>query len=340
MTDPLPQPQGHARPNCPLCGSAAPTLYANLTDWLFSVPGKWSIRRCRVCALAWVDPAPDDIASLYASYHTHRPAPSNRLSPLRDDACAAALARLGHQTPSRVGALALLLSFLPAIRDKATLSVMGLPPEAVGSVLDVGCGSGELAGRLSALGWKVTGVDPDPAAVQLARHRGVHALVGTVADIPEGPGFDYVTLNHVIEHAPDPVALLAHCSRRLRGPHGRVILTTPNLGALGRTAFGRHWRGLEVPRHIFLFSRRSLTRVAAAAGLQTAKLTTRTRLACMISLESAAAAAGARRVGEGPSEPAAIQRLAAWAFQCLEDAIVAATGQGGEELFCVLRPAT
>ncbi len=41
--------------------------------------------------------------------------------------------------------------------------------EFVGDVLDVGCGTGENALHLAALGWRVVGVDASPSAVERAR---------------------------------------------------------------------------------------------------------------------------------------------------------------------------
>ena len=49
--------------------------------------------------------------------------------------------------------------------------VLGLARVRRGDVLDVGCGDGLLAQRLSAVSHTVTAIDPDPAAVTRARRR-------------------------------------------------------------------------------------------------------------------------------------------------------------------------
>ncbi|HUA83800.1 MAG TPA: methyltransferase domain-containing protein [Bryobacteraceae bacterium] len=49
--------------------------------------------------------------------------------------------------------------------------------EKGGRVLDIGCGSGEDAVRLSAAGLRVTAIDVSPSMVRLARSRGVEARV-------------------------------------------------------------------------------------------------------------------------------------------------------------------
>ncbi len=47
----------------------------------------------------------------------------------------------------------------------------GLDEHGARTILDVGCGEGSLARYLTAPGWRVMGIDPDPAAVAAAREK-------------------------------------------------------------------------------------------------------------------------------------------------------------------------
>lgn len=88
-----------------------------------------------------------------------------------------------------------------------------LPSRA--SILDLGCGGGDVACRLAELAERqgreveVTGIDPDPRAIAFARARGtppqVHFRQALAADLlREGARFDVVVSNHVLHHlAPD-----------------------------------------------------------------------------------------------------------------------------------------
>lgn len=70
-------------------------------------------------------------------------------------------------------------------------------------VLDVGCGTGGMAAQLSAAGFVVTGIDPQPAALQRARTlaptaRFVH---GTAEDLPDDLGqFDAACFVNALHH--------------------------------------------------------------------------------------------------------------------------------------------
>ena len=73
-------------------------------------------------------------------------------------------------------------------------------------------------------------------------------------------GFDAVTMSHVIEHVPDPVAFLDKCRRVLR-PGGRLVLSTPNVRSLGHKRFRQSWRGLEPPARYSKYTVRSAARI-------------------------------------------------------------------------------
>ena len=144
------------------------------------------------------------------------------------------------------------------------MALRSVPP---GRMLDVGCGSGALLQRMRIAGWEVEGVDFDEKAIDRAwREYGVAVRHGDLraACYPDG-SFDAVTMNHVIEHVHDPIALLAE-SRRILRPGGRLVVVTPNIASWGHARFGRNWRGLEPPRHLHLFSQKTLAETARRAG--------------------------------------------------------------------------
>lgn len=285
-----------ARPACPMCGSGGEPLHVDLMDGLFDAPGRWDLSVCRSedCQLVWLDPMPaqEDLWIAYRRYYTHDSPGEDasrsfiravyeglRENYIRD--------RFGYEGGARSGWLRLLtylLVFTPYIRQDTIGQVRQLRFVRGGRLLDIGCGSGDWLRLMKARGWCVEGVDLDEAAVANANSRGLSVQCGTVHDLncPDAH-FDAVTLNQVIEHVPDPVAVLAEC-RRILKPGGHLILYTPNSRSLGHRVFGRHWRGLEPPRHLHLFGPRSMARAFSSAGLD--KLQIRTINSTFVWLES------------------------------------------------------
>ena len=261
---------------CALCGAEGRELYDRLRDQMFGAPGHWSLQRCSRCGYVWLHPRPvaTDMAKLYRQYHTHT-APPDRTGPgrWRDRAKQRVLARafgygdgarfLGGRIVDRV------LCSIEPLRELVGATIMWLHGAQRGRLLDVGCGSGGFLKQMQALGWQVCGVEPDPAAARVARERyGLDVTCGTLEEaVLPAQWFDAVTMSHVVEHLPDPIATLRECGRVLK-PTGRLVITTPNVESLGRRWFRTAWRGLEVPRHLQLYSVETLVECAGRAGLR------------------------------------------------------------------------
>lgn len=152
----------------------------------------------------------------------------------------------------------------------------GLGPNAC--ILDVGCGDGfhlRLLRDFGRPGWTLEGVDTDERAIVAARAAGLTVHHGKVETLDLTPGsYDLVLMIMTIEHLADPVAVLRRVGRLLK-PGARVVIVTDNAASPDFKIFsGRHWGGYHFPRHFTLFTRRTLTRLAAAAGLSVQRVAT------------------------------------------------------------------
>lgn len=98
---------------------------------------------------------------------------------------------------------------------------------AGGRVLEIGCHDGHLLSLLAAAGLAVEGVEPSPFAVA-ARRRGLAVRQEFFhADVFAAGSFDLVVLRHVLEHVPEPAAMVADAARLLR-PGGLLYVEVPN----------------------------------------------------------------------------------------------------------------
>lgn len=95
------------------------------------------------------------------------------------------------------------------------------------SVLEVGCGEGELAARIrDELGVRLVALDQSARMVELARGRGVDARVGDVQELPfESASFDAAVAAWVLFHVPDLERGISELARVLR-PGGRLVAVT------------------------------------------------------------------------------------------------------------------
>lgn len=274
-------------PRCPLCGSEErKTLYAGLTDRLFGAPGEWTLKECRDCRTAFLDPrlTPENIGRAYETYCTHSAISENPKSnsPVHLFYRAMKAGYLGGRWGYSWGTkpwqrlLGSLLFLFPRRQAQLDFTVMYQHAVPGGRLLDVGCGSGELLERMQSLDWRVEGLDFDAKAVQVAQEYGLKVRLGTLEEqyYPEG-SFDAITMSHVIEHVHDPLALLSEC-RRILKPGGCLVVVTPNLGSLGHNHFGVDWIALDPPRHLQLFEPQTLRRLAERSGFE--KLDIRTTM--------------------------------------------------------------
>ena len=117
-------------------------------------------------------------------------------------------------------------------RVRVTIEGVAGAVPAGGSLVDLGCGGGQLCLHASRLGWKVTGVDVAEGMIDEARRlcedTDVELLVAPYEDsgLP-GDAFDAVTALGLIEYLPDDDGLLREASRLLR-PGGRFAVSCRN----------------------------------------------------------------------------------------------------------------
>jgi 2-polyprenyl-3-methyl-5-hydroxy-6-metoxy-1,4-benzoquinol methylase len=233
---PPPVPAYLAHRPCPVCGGHEHRPLLEFEEFQFYVDAEVSTRatirqvQCRHCFAAFMNPVftPHGFAVLFA-----KAGASYGSTSIRQD--------------EQIGWL--------TVRDL-------LAPGR--TLLDVGCYEGSFLGKLPA-GIRGIGVDIDAPAVDRARqrwggagHRFVHADFETV-ELDER--VDVITMFHVLEHLPHPVAVLRQLGR-LAHPGTRLLVEVP---VVENVIFGDVCGFLTV-QHLTHFSTGSLANTLAAAG--------------------------------------------------------------------------
>lgn len=215
---------------CPGCGGAA-SRPAGTKDG-------FDLRRCRSCGTIFTARLPEaDESKDYADYYS-----------------------------------AANLEERPLVRARLAQVVASLEPyRQTGRWLDVGCGAGTLMRAAADGGWDVEGTEVSEGAAQAVRAAGFDVHVGDLAelDLPVA-SFDVVSLVEVVEHVPDPDALLARIAQLVR-PGGATYVTTPNGHGISGRALGERWSVVAPPEHLQLFSVGGLRKALARSGFAARK---------------------------------------------------------------------
>lgn len=135
-----------------------------------------------------------------------------------------------------------------------------------GKILDIGCGRGIELQKLKELGWDVYGTEYDRSLVNMLKAKGVEPFIGQVweAKYPNH-FFDAVSLWHSLEHMTDPFRVLTEV-RAILKDDGTVRIAVPNWESWERKISGAGWFHLDVPRHLYHFSCRTLEAILRKSG--------------------------------------------------------------------------
>lgn len=141
-------------------------------------------------------------------------------------------------------------------------------------LLDVGCGAGSFLQAAARHEWKAFGVEISQSASEHVRGRGIEVFCGELENANYADEyFDVVIASEVLEHVPDPRAMLEAIARVLR-PGGLLWATTPHGRGISARLLGLEWSNVCPPEHLQLFSVASIKRLLAGAGFRSVKVAT------------------------------------------------------------------
>lgn len=137
------------------------------------------------------------------------------------------------------------------------------------SILDYGCGTGFLLGKLKQKGWKISGVEPDDDARKIASKNTGENIKDQLSKL--NGSFAGITLWHVLEHTLNPAETIASLIGFLK-PKGKIVVAVPNYLSFDATHYLDFWAGYDVPRHLWHFTRKSMEKLANANNLKVEKI--------------------------------------------------------------------
>jgi 2-polyprenyl-3-methyl-5-hydroxy-6-metoxy-1,4-benzoquinol methylase len=142
-----------------------------------------------------------------------------------------------------------------------------------GRLLEIGSGLGYLLDSFRKDGWTALGVEPNEGLCRYAQQvLGADVIPGTLEDAKlEAASLDAALMIHVIEHVPDPAAVLKDVFRLLK-PGGTFVVETPRYDTLMFRLLGKRERSLSCDGHIYFFTSTTLKKMALTAGFDVSKI--------------------------------------------------------------------
>ena len=223
---------------CPACTGSRPEGRRRVPDHEYDLNAIVNYARCGDCGSEYQDPMPDfeTLASFYPDGY--------------------------HSFAGR--------GLLQRVRNDLRLRRLSRFLDGPGVLLDYGCGNGAFLERVAErlpdrtlFGFEIA---PHCEKQSLADGR-ITIIRGHYTDlIRELPPCRLITMNHVIEHLPEPLEVVRALAERLL-PGGTFEGQTPATGSTEQRVFGGYWSGYHAPRHTVVFSRRGLEALLERARL-------------------------------------------------------------------------
>lgn len=263
---------------CDICGSDRTELLYPVAECTGLYPGEtFNLVRCKNCGLVYMNPRPrkEELNKYYPeeSYYAYQSG-RNKKAQLRNRIKYFLLEWLeGYRVyeNNRLIHINRVITRFVGVIFKDLLRCI-IPYQKHGKLLDIGCGNGTFLKWYKDHGWDVYGVEVSRKAIEICKQQGIKVFYGELLDAHLGnETFDVVTLMQVLEHFPNPSAILKEISRILK-MDGYAIIAVPNFGGFDRKVLKSNWGHLDVPRHLYHFELETLNKLLRNCGLRIQKV--------------------------------------------------------------------
>lgn len=142
----------------------------------------------------------------------------------------------------------------------------------IGTLLDIGCGTGEFLNTVKQGGWKTIGIEPSASArkqcednykLDVREEKDLNNLA------PQS--FDVITMWHVMEHVPYLCARVNKLKELLKAD-GVLIIAVPNRNSYDAKFYGEHWAAYDLPRHLWHFRPQDMRKLLEKVGFEVTKI--------------------------------------------------------------------
>jgi 2-polyprenyl-3-methyl-5-hydroxy-6-metoxy-1,4-benzoquinol methylase len=230
--------------NCPICENNKLNHYLTCQDYTVSQE-KFDLEQCDTCGFVFTNARPEEenIGRYYQS--------ENYIS---------------HSNTNK----GIVSKIYQAVRIYTLQSKVKLIEDyqpQKGLILDIGCGTGMFLEVCQKNGWKISGIEPDNGARTLAEQQTNIKIEDTILGSFGGQTFDVITMWHVLEHIHKLNETVAYLNQKLNTT-GTLIIAVPNYKSVDANQYKEHWAAYDVPRHLYHFSKESITALMQKYGFE------------------------------------------------------------------------
>lgn len=245
--------------HCKICGNNENNTTHEATEMMLGLRDKHQYLECSACGCLQIAEVPNNLPSYYpdADYYSYDKIQSPTgikkfLVNKRDLFAATGQCFLGK----------ILHTFMPHSKIH-TLQKANVTQHA--KILDVGCGAGHLLHSLQETGFtNLLGIDPFNAE-DIKYDNGLSIEKKSIHEMTEGE-WDLIMFHHSFEHVFDQEETLKKATSLLK-QGGTCLIRVPTSSSWAWKHYGVDWVQLDAPRHLFLHSIDSMTRLAEKVGL-------------------------------------------------------------------------
>lgn len=136
-----------------------------------------------------------------------------------------------------------------------------------GILLEIGFGTGNALINFKNLGWHVIGTEANKKRCeQLKIKNNICTIHTSNYKLPlDDESVDVIYINQAFEHMPHPEYVMKEYFRLLKS-EGEIIMTVPNISCMQAKLSGPKWRGIEAPRHLYLYTKETLSNLLYLSG--------------------------------------------------------------------------
>jgi SAM-dependent methyltransferase len=230
--------------NCPVCDTTQFSPFLTCVDHTVSRE-TFQIVQCNSCGFKFTNPRPDE--SVLGGYYKSEE-------------------YVSHSNTKK----GFINSTYQTVRKYTLLKKLQLISKyyKTGSILDIGCGTGEFLNVCKNAKWTTLGIEPDPGARKMAIDNfGLDVREESELKNLPAESFDIISMWHVLEHVPKLNERIEDLKRLIK-PNGMIIIAVPNCNSLDAKIYKENWAAYDVPRHLYHFTPNDIETLFRKHGLK------------------------------------------------------------------------